>query len=260
MNDLRLVSWKEAEGLERRKELVAAGFDVVYEAVDPPRLLAALRDEPPKALIIDLDRSPSMGRDLGVSVRVRGRTRSIPLVFLGGSPEKVKQVQRVLPDAGFGSWNDPRTPIEAALASPSSDPVVPSSALAGYSGTPLPKKLGINPGARVLLAGAPDDFPETLGPLPDEVLLTRRFSSSVDLILWFPRSRADLGKRVELWKGRTPKGGIWIVWPKKSSGVRSDLDQAAVRAMGLKAGLVDYKIAAIDTTWSGLKFAVRTRV
>lgn len=259
LNELRLVSWKESEGLKRRRGLEIAGYEVVYEAVDPSQLLAALRDEPPRALVIDLDRRPAMGRDLGVAVRVRARTRSIPLIFLGGSPEKVETVRRVLPDAGFGSWNDPGTPIEAALVSPPADPAVPSSALAGYSGTPLPKKLGIRPGARVLLAGAPDDFPETLGPLPDEVSLTRRFSSSVDLILWFPRSRSDLEKRMELWRDRTPSGGIWIVWPKKSSGVATDLDQTAVRGTGLNAGLVDYKIAAIDATWSGLKFAVRVK-
>jgi hypothetical protein len=200
-----------------------------------------------------------MGRDLGVAVRVRARTRAIPLIFLGGALDKVKKVQRVLPDAGFGSWRDPRSALEAALASPPTDPMVPSSALAGYSGTPLPKKLGIKPGARVLLAGAPEDFAETLGTLPDETSLTRRYSPSVDLILWFPRSRSDLAKRVELWKGRTPKSGIWIVWPKKTSGVLTDLDQAVVRGMGLKAGLVDYKIAAIDVTWSGLKFAVRAK-
>ena len=257
MEELRLVSWNEAEGLERRAELVTAGYRVVYEAVDPPRILATLRDEPPKALVIDLDRSPAMGRDLGVAVRVRARTRAIPLIFLGGTPEKIKKVQSVLPDAGFGSWRDPRAALEAALASPPANPIIPSSALAGYSGTPLPKKLGIKPGFRVLLSGAPDDFAEILGPLPDDAALTRRYSPSVDLILWFPRSRNDLKNRAELWKGRTPKNGIWIVWPKKSSGVQTDLDQTVVRGTGLKAGLVDYKIAAIDATWSGLKFAVR---
>jgi hypothetical protein len=81
----------------------------------------------------------------------------------------------------------------------------------------------------------------------------------VDLVLWFVRSARELEGGIETWSARVGKGGLWIVWPKKSSGFATDLQQAIVRKTGLKAGLVDYKIAAIDQTWSGLKFAIRSK-
>ena len=87
--------------------------------------------------------------------------------------------------------------------------------------------------------------------------MTRRFSSSVDLILWFVRSQRELDRGLPKWVDRVGKGGIWIIWPKKASGVVTDVQQNSVRRCGLDAGLVDYKIAAVDSTWSGLKFAVR---
>ncbi|MCB9896470.1 MAG: DUF3052 domain-containing protein [Planctomycetes bacterium] len=129
--------------------------------------------------------------------------------------------------------------------------------LAGYSGTPLPKKLGIKPGARVGLLGAPDDFERTLGSLPPDVSLVRRPRGACDLLLWFVTRHADLARGVTSLAQRTGRDGVWICWPKKASGVATDVTQDAVRALGLAHGLVDYKIAAIDATWSGLKFAVR---
>ncbi|MBT8395545.1 MAG: DUF3052 domain-containing protein, partial [Gemmatimonadetes bacterium] len=117
--------------------------------------------------------------------------------------------------------------------------MVPDSALAGYSGTPLPKKLGIKAGNRVLLVGAPEGFQSTLGSVPEGVKLAARFSPSVDLILWFVRSERALKKGIEKWAGRVGKGGIWILWAKQSSELSTDLKQNTVRQIGLKAGLVD---------------------
>jgi hypothetical protein len=257
MRTVWLASWKEAEGEARRRELEGLGFRVEFEALDPGRLLRALIDAPPRAVIIDLTRSPAQGRDLGVALRIRGATRGIPLVFAGGAPEKVAGVREILPDAEFAAWDRVGPALENALVNPPVDPVVPGSMLAGYSGTPLPKKLGIKASSRVLLAGAPEDFGTTLGPLPEGATLVRRYSPAVDLILWFVRSRRELEKGIEKWAPRVGVGGIWIIWPKKSSGVSSDLNQNIVRRTGLNTGLVDYKIAAVDQTWSGLKFAVR---
>jgi hypothetical protein len=129
---------------------------------------------------------------------------------------------------------------------------------AGYSGTLLPKKLGIREGARVVLLGAPAGFERVLGALPAGARLTRRASKSADLVLWFPRDARDLGTRLErLVEGF--EGGLWIAWAKQASGVPTDVTQAAVRAAGLAAGWVDIKIAALDATWSGLRFSRRRR-
>ncbi|MYD95672.1 MAG: DUF3052 domain-containing protein [Chloroflexi bacterium] len=132
--------------------------------------------------------------------------------------------------------------------------------MAGYSGTPLPRKLGIKTGYAVATPGAPDDFPVTLGELPDDVVLRRRVQGRCDLIVWFVGSRRELRRRVRRYGQKAGPGGLWICWPKKASGVKSDLSERVVRETGLASGLVDYKIAAIDQTWSGLRFTRRKAI
>jgi hypothetical protein len=136
--------------------------------------------------------------------------------------------------------------------------------MAGYSGTPLPKKLGIKPGTRLGLVGAPDDFAETLGELPDDVSPKRiaRDKDQFDVIVCFARSSKDLARELPALPARLhPTGGLWIAWPKKtaskSAALPTDLTGAEVRARGLATGLVDNKVCAIDETWSGLRFVVR---
>lgn len=137
-------------------------------------------------------------------------------------------------------------------------PVVPAPAVAGYSGTPLPRKLGIKDGSTVALAGAPRGFETTLGTLPAGVEVKRRLRGRYHRILWFVRRVADLERDVRrMERAMADGGGLWIAWPKKASGVATDLTDREVRRVGLGAGLVDYKVCAIDATWSGLLFARR---
>lgn len=129
---------------------------------------------------------------------------------------------------------------------------------AGYSGTPLVSKLGIKPGARVALIGAPNGFDSVLGELPDGVRVRRRAGGPVDVTVAFFTRRSALARRLPgLREGLAPAGGLWIAWPKRSSGVASDLDEGVVRQLGLEARLVDNKVCAIDETWSGLRFVYR---
>jgi len=129
---------------------------------------------------------------------------------------------------------------------------------ADYSGTPLPRKLGIVEGTRVLLLGAPDGF--DLGPLPGVELHRRAGASPYDVVLLFAPDRAALVRRFAPARDRlTVAGGLWACWPKRASGVATDLNDNVVRAHGLATGLVDVKVAAIDATWSGIKFVVRLR-
>jgi hypothetical protein len=137
--------------------------------------------------------------------------------------------------------------------------VVPASQLAGYSGTPLPKKLGIKPEAEVLLLDAPDGFEDTVGELPPGATLRRDTPGPCDLVIWFVLSREDLERRIVEVAERAGPGGLWIAWPKKASGVVTDVSETLVRETGLASGLVDYKVCAIDGTWSGLKFARRKK-
>jgi hypothetical protein len=127
--------------------------------------------------------------------------------------------------------------------------------MAGYSGTPLVKKLGIKQGSRVALVNAPENFQTELDELPADVKFMKSTTKSLDLILFFVLSERALAKDFAKLAARlTSNGMIWIAWPKKSSGVTTDLTFDRVQRIGLDAGLVDVKICAIDDTWSGLKF------
>jgi hypothetical protein len=130
--------------------------------------------------------------------------------------------------------------------------------VAGYSGTPLPKKLGIREGSRIALVGAPKGFEHTLAPLPASVDVVTRPRAGLDVILFFTTRRSELeGRFLKLARALDAAGGLWVAWPKKSSAVKTDLDQSAVMKIGLATGLVDNKVCAIDETWSGLRFVVR---
>lgn len=128
---------------------------------------------------------------------------------------------------------------------------------AGYSGTPLPKKLGIKEGSAVALIAAPRGFRKTLGKLPAGVRLRAQPDSRCTLTLWFTRSRAELERSMRKAVALAAQGTVWIIWPKMTSGMATDLKEGVVREAGLAAGLVDYKVCAVDATWSGLAFARR---
>ena len=254
-----LVHWNAAESKQRAERLERAGYHVVTVESNGAGFRSLIED-PPEAMVIDMSRIPSHGRDVALMMRQRKSTRRLPLVFVDGDPEKMGRVRQLLPDAVYTSWASIDASLKRAIAHPPAEPVVPASALAGYSGTPLPKKLGIKPGSTVALAGAPPGFPATLGELPDKARLVRGANRRSDLIVWFVRTDAELSRGIGAMAARTPAGGIWIAWPKKASSMAADVAQAQVRQAGLAAGLVDYKICAIDATWSGLKFARRSSV
>jgi hypothetical protein len=131
--------------------------------------------------------------------------------------------------------------------------------MAGYSGTPLAQKLGIKEGARVAVVGAPNGFAESL-KLPNGVDLRREARGRLDVVLFFATRRAELARRFPRFvNGLEPGGGLWIAWPKRTSGVATDLSFGPVQEIGLANGLVDNKVAAIDETWSGLRFVYRVK-
>jgi hypothetical protein len=131
----------------------------------------------------------------------------------------------------------------------------------GYSGTPLPKKLGIKPGHRVLLLSAPDGFEDgTLGELPDGVKVVRAARGKADVIVSFHTERADLARRMpKLRAAMEPNAGLWIAWPKRASKLPTDLTEDVVRELALENVLVDNKVAALDDRWSGLRLVIRLR-
>jgi len=152
---------------------------------------------------------------------------------------------------------------------------------AGYSGTPLPKKLGIKPGARVGLAGAPDGFGALLEPLPDGARIEAGAAAAAgapaagsagavlpgpvlpgtgpfDVIVFFTVEQAELAGRLGDLRARmAPAAGLWIAWPKRASGVPTDMTEDVIREIALPTGLVDNKVCAIDQVWSGLRLVIR---
>ena len=130
--------------------------------------------------------------------------------------------------------------------------------MAGYSGTPLAKKLGIRAGSRVLVSGAPDSYRAALAPLPEAVTFAKKLSDSVDVIHVFAMQRAKLASALaECRRAMRADASLWVSWPKKASKVATDITEDTIREAALPLGLVDVKVCAVDDVWSGLKLVVR---
>lgn len=132
------------------------------------------------------------------------------------------------------------------------------SAVPGYSGTPLAKKLGIKAGCRMFVTGAPTDYPRLVAPLPAGVRKVKTIDGATDLIHIFVTARKDLERGLKsAMRLMRSDAAIWVSWPKKSSGVATDITEQTIRDVALPMGLVDIKVCAVDEVWSGLKVVVR---
>ena len=130
--------------------------------------------------------------------------------------------------------------------------------MAGYSGTPLAKKLGIKPGARVYVENEPADYRQLLEPLPADVTFLRRLAAGVDVIHLFTKEARELAAKLpEYLQKMAQDGAVWVSWPKKAAKVPTDVTEDVVRELALPLGLVDVKVCAVDETWSGLKLVIR---
>jgi hypothetical protein len=132
----------------------------------------------------------------------------------------------------------------------------------GYSGTPLPKKLGIKPAMSIVVLNGPEDFATTLGTLPEGVTLRSTVRGPTPhLIVVFVKERRQLARSITaLAAALPPDGMLWVAWPKKASGVPTDMSDETIRGIALPIGLVDTKVCAIDATWSGLKLVLRRQL
>jgi len=257
MSRVLLIHLNAGEGIQRATSLRAAGYDVTRLLPQGLKFLRDVRRNPPSAIAIDLELLPSVGREIALALRMSKSTRHIPIVFVGGAPEKVTGIKKMLPDAVYTSWSKIGAGLKRALVRRVTDPVVPDSIFETYSGTPLLKKLGVKANSSLALLDAPDGFRESLGSLPDGATLRDKFGRGCDLTMWFVRSSEKLNHGIKRIAAELDDGLVWIAWPKKTSAIASDLSQVSVRAVGLAIGLVDFKVCAIDATWSGLLFTRR---
>ncbi len=212
----------------------------------------------PAILVLDLDKTPSRGREIAIALRTSKAARHIPILFVGGLPEKVERIRAEIPDVHFAEWEEAHQKAEQILKEPRMmHAAMPQR---NYSATPLPTKLGIRARMQVALVGAPEDFQEMLGELPERACLVKRITSKTELGLCFVRSWAELSGTVDLLAAQLPVGAsVWLVYPKRGARQASDLNENVVRDAGLGAGLVDYKVCSIDSEWSALKFAHRKK-
>ena len=257
MQRVLLIHLNAGEGIAREKVLGAGGYEVTRILPQGLKFLSEVRRDPPDAIVIDLERLPSVGRDIGLALRMSKSTRHVPIVFAGGVAEKVAGVRTLLPDATYAPWSKVGGVVKRAIVRGVTKPVVPRSIFETYSGTPLLKKLGVKQNSLLALVDAPDGFGVSIGPLPEGATIWEKSGRRADLTMWFVRSSKELSRGIRKIAADLDQGLIWIAWPKKTSAIISDLSQVAVRSVGLANGLVDFKVCAIDATWSGLLFKRR---
>jgi hypothetical protein len=237
---------------ERARRLCGQGFEAVAYPVFGPSSFRQIRADPPDAILIDLIELPSYGRTMGALLREQKSTRTVPLVFVEGDPEKAARVRELLPGAVFAAWPGVAAAILRAIRRAPREPSAPQAAR-----VPLPRKLRIREGSAVALIGAPTGMRQILAPLPKGARL-RKSIGGAGVILFFVKSAAALGRALpalapEMEPGRT----LWICWPKRTSAQPCDLTANLIREMASPYNLVDSKLCAIDETWSATAITKR---
>lgn len=256
MSRIIILHWNEKEANDKAALISSLGYKAQAYWSSKRSDLLALTEKIPDAFVIDLSRQPSQGLAVGVFLRNLKATRSVPLIFIGGDPNKVEKSRELLTDAIYTDWNQIDEDLKNAILNPPEHPVVPG-AMDAYAGRSLNRKLGIKPGSSVMLLEPPKRFLEKLQALAGFRLIEPQ-QGVAEIIILFAWSQARLDELFPMAvRSLDQKGKLWIAWPKKASRVSTDLSQASVRAFGLQAGFVDYKISAIDDVWSGLCFARR---
>ena len=252
MSRVVIVHWNAEEAKVRARKLKELGHTAHVLCDSEKPNLAAIRESPPDLFLIDLSRLPSHGREIAGHFRRMKATRHVPILY--GDSDRVSRARQLIPDAEFAKWEELKRKLPKAISRAPGKPVVPS-VMAGYSGTPLPKKLGIRENYSVVLVNAPDRFERKLEPLPDGAEIVPD-ANGANIAVLFASSQAELIRDLRpLAKALPEKTALWIAWPKQASGIATDLKENAVREFGLAQGWVDYKVCAIDETWSGLCFA-----
>jgi hypothetical protein len=256
MARIRIIHWKAAEAGPLIEACRASGLEVEYADADFSGQVKAVRANPPDALVIDLTCRPAHGREVAAAFRRTKYARHIPLLFVDGAPEKVAAVRAVLPDATYCTSRQICAKAKAACLKPVKDPVIPAGVMERYGARLVAQKLGIKNGSTVAVFDPPRHYAAALGALPDGVDLVEEPDEIYPVTLWFvrdPRTYQAGMRRMQALADRTK---LWIVWRKNSM---NGLTQYVVRDTAREAGLVDYKICAMNDAWSAMAFARRKK-
>lgn len=252
--------WHNEETTANVSKIKLKGYVVELGVLNSQVDFKTIRNNPPDIFLIDLTRIPSHGKEVAVGFRSYKSTKQIPIIFIDGVKDKVAKIQDILPDAIFTSWVNLKSAIKSAEEIDKDTLVVKKNILQAYANTPLPQKLGIKENTIIGLFDPPRDLKHTLSDLPHGVKFIKNPKKKCDLVLLFALFMGGLENNFEKMNYCLKEGGsVWILWPKKTSAIDSDLKQQEVRAYGLARGFVDYKVCSFNETWSGLKFSRRKK-
>jgi CheY-like chemotaxis protein len=220
--------------------------------------MKSLRRQPPDAVVIDLSRMPSHGREVARSMRQGARLRAVPILFVDGEPEKVALIRDMLPDAGYCRWSQVGTALARLLADPPTDPVIPAGTPGAWTDRPVAVKLGIRDGMTVGTLGDPGILSGLVAQAGlGEVALRPGARGACELLVAFADSEKALADILVRMRKRADRPPLWIAWPKAASGAKAGPTQNTVRAAARAAGFMDSKICGLDATWSALRLTPR---
>jgi CheY-like chemotaxis protein len=252
MSRVRLLHWKSEQAQAMVELLEGGGFHVEYDAEYSSALMREWRLNPPTAFVIDLTRLPSRGLEIAIALRQSPKTKQVPIVFCEGEAEKLKRIKEALPDAAYCTAKNLLKTLKASR--PLQVPAKPAAMMNRFGHRTAAQKLGVIEGTTIAAWNAPRNLNNILGELPPGAEITEQdgavtlcFVHSVDAL------RSDISRVRHL--AATTK--LWILWSKKGSPSHAGVTEPLVRETGIDLGLVDYKICAVDSVWSGMLFAKR---
>jgi CheY-like chemotaxis protein len=253
MHRVRVIHWKPAEAEPILELLRTNGIAPEFDP-DPngSAIARSLRANLPDAIVIDLSRLPSQGRELAVWLRNRKSTRNIPIVFVGGEEEKIARVKAVIPDAAYTTGSNLPRAVKKACASPVLNPLIPPSMDIRAKDKSTAQKLGIAASSTVAVIDPPRDYLSMLGELPEGAEVFEDPEEVAGVTLWFIRDSEAMLAALRRMRAIAAKTKLWIVWPK---GASNKFREGPIRETALDNGLVDYKICSVNEQWSGILFA-----
>jgi hypothetical protein len=254
---VRLFTWNTNEAAALIESLKLAGHTIEYEEKWGASITRSLRESPPDAVVIDLTRLPSHGREVAIYLRGNKATRAVSIVFLDGGSEKVEAIRTVMPDAVFTSRESLAADLSAAVKNPVVNPVIPAQMMDRYAGRPAAQKLGIKTGMKVRVIDPPRDYQGVLGSLPENAMLVEDANQPAPVTLWFVEDPDSFRSRLREMARQAGGTKLWILWRKGRRRSEQAVNEQFLRECALAAGLVDYKVCSVNDTWSGLAFACR---
>jgi len=245
---IRLIHWKATEAADLCSKLKGAGYAVGYDEKLDSHAFRGIRASPPDAFVIDLSRRPSHGREVAVYFRGQKATRQVPIVFVG-DPKRAEAVRAVLPDAVYTTPTLLRSALRATLEKRSANPVTPVQMMDRYAARAAAQKLGIGEGCHAALIDPPRNYAAAVGPLPCGAALEESPAGICPVTLWFVHDAAAWVQALPAMRDLAARTKLWLLWRKGST-----VTQTFLRGSAAAVGLVDYKICAIDKSWSGMLF------